>query len=78
MGIELQSGYTIFVSYTIYAYDNNMGCFDEIEIEIIIDEGPSAGIGDTISLCSATPQILNLPELLTQPADTLGLWSDDI
>ena len=78
MGIELQSGDTIFVSDTIYAYDNNMGCFDEIEIEIIIDEGPTAGIGDTISLCSATPQILNLPELLEQPADTLGLWSDDM
>ena len=78
MGMELLAGDTIFVSDTIYAYDNNAGCEAEIEIEIIIDEGPTAGVGDTISFCATTPQILNLPALLNEPADTLGLWSDDM
>lgn len=78
MGIELNPGDTIFVSDTIYAYDNNFGCIDELEIEIIIDEGPTAGVGDTISICGMIPEILDLPSLLSEPADTLGMWSDDM
>ena len=78
MGEELMAGDTIFMSDTIYAYDNNFGCLDQIEIEIIVDEGPTAGVGDTISICGMIPEILNLPALLTVPADTLGKWSDDM
>ncbi len=78
MGLELNPGDTIFVSDTIYAYDNNFGCLDQLEIEIIIDEGPTAGVGDTISICGMIPEILNLPALLSTPADTSGRWSDDM
>lgn len=79
MGMELIVGDTIFTTDTIYAYDNNNGCIAEEEIIIKIGEGPTAGVGDTISLCNATnPLIVNLPMLLSEPADTLGMWSDDM
>ena len=79
MGVELMVGDTIFATDTIYAFDNNNGCIAEEEIIIKIGEGPTAGVGDTISICSdMNPLIVNLPMLLSEPADTLGMWSDDM
>lgn len=79
MGIEFMVGDTVFTTDTIYAFANNNDCIADEEIIIKIGEGPTAGVGDTISLCSTTgPIIVNLPLLLSEPADTLGMWSDDM
>ncbi len=79
MGMQLMVGDTIFATDTIYAFDNNNGCIANEEIIINIGQGPTAGVGDTIDFCVTTnPFIVNLTALLTEPADTLGIWSDDM
>lgn len=78
MGMELMVGDTIFNSDTLYAYDNNNGCIADEEIIINVGGGPSAGVGDTIFLCKTNNTLeVNLPALLIEPADSLGIWSDD-
>lgn len=79
MGMELMVGDTIFTTDTIYAYDSFSSCIVEEEIIIKIGQGPTAGVGDTIDICNTSNTlIIDLPNLLIEPADTLGMWSDDM
>lgn len=77
-GTQYPEGSTVTDSIILYAYDDNNGCTDEIEVIINIGGGPTAGVGDTIAICKIDTLTVSLPDLLISPADTLGMWSDDM